>query len=290
MVAAHFEPGSTQPPLLAQQAYEANRPRVHDLMAQGDAVLDALADAGIGAVALKGLHALRAGWWPDPMARVMRDLDVLVAEAEAEAAQVVLARPGLSGAAQRPRRLRRPRAGRRSTSRAGPARSSCTPPWSCRGGGGSCRRSDVLAAGSPMSTTDAVVHSIAHAQLHDEAHLLGRLALRSAHELAVLAAGPRAGRDRLGPGPGRGSRRWGRPGRSTPTCTWPAPLFGAAVPEPSRPPPGRRPPGPGPVVAGPSPLGGALRTGRRSPPGPCRPSGCTSGTARGRCGGPGRST
>ena len=42
-----------------------------------------------------------------------------------------------------------------------------------------------------MSSTDAVIHSIAHAQLHDEAHLLARIPLRALHELMILAAGPR---------------------------------------------------------------------------------------------------
>jgi hypothetical protein len=233
VVAAHFEPGSTQPPLLAQQAYEANRPRVQDLMAQGDAVLDALAGAGIGAVALKGLHALRAGWWPDPVARVMRDLDVLVAEAEAEPAQAVLGDlgyrslpsghdayadhelaavhlPGRSGSVELHTAL--------VVSR-----------WR-----GVLPARDVLAAGPPMSTTDAVVHSIAHAQLHDEAHLLGRLALRSAHELAVLAAGPRAGTIDWG-GVRTRFAAVGATGALDAQLHLARAAFGAEVPEPSRP-------------------------------------------------------
>jgi len=191
VVTAHFQPGSTQPPLLCQQAYEANRPRVQDLMAQGEAVLGALGRAGIVAVALKGLHALRDGWWPDPVARVMRDLDVLVAPADARAAQAVLGDLGYRSLpsghdAYADHELPAVHLPDRSGS-VELHTALVVSRWR-----GVLPAQDVLAAGSPMSTTDAVVHSIAHAQLHDEAHLLGRLALRSAHELAVLAAGPRA--------------------------------------------------------------------------------------------------
>ena len=44
----------------------------------------------MGAVPLKGWHGLLAGWWPDPAARVMRDLDVLVSEHDAPRAAQVL--------------------------------------------------------------------------------------------------------------------------------------------------------------------------------------------------------
>jgi hypothetical protein len=43
-----------------------------------------------------------------------------------------------------------------------------------------------------MTTTHAVVHSIAHGQLHHEGYRLGRLQLRRLYELAVVADSPRA--------------------------------------------------------------------------------------------------
>ena len=42
-----------------------------------------------------------------------------------------------------------------------------------------------------MTTTDAVTHSIAHATLQDDAHLLARIPLRSLHEIATVCSGPR---------------------------------------------------------------------------------------------------
>lgn len=68
------------PLVVLEDAYTANAARVDDLAAQGRAVLVALTDAGIPAMPIKGLHALLAGWWSDPAARVMVDVDVLVAE------------------------------------------------------------------------------------------------------------------------------------------------------------------------------------------------------------------
>ena len=189
-VTARFADGSTQPALLAQQAHRANQERVDDLVDQGEAVLGALADAGVASVPLKGLHALRAGWWPDPAARVMRYLDVLVAEADVEAAERVLDGLGYVAMAsghddygdhERPARHRPDRQGSVELHTA-----LVVSRWRAVLGA-----DEVLAAGSPMSTTDAVVHAIAHAQLHDEAHLLGRVPLRALHELAVLTAGPR---------------------------------------------------------------------------------------------------
>ena len=93
-VRSRFVGGTTQPALLAQYAHQINQARVADLLDQGSAVLDALAEAGIDAVPLKGLHALRAGWWADPASRVMRDLDILVGETQATAAEAVLSGSG----------------------------------------------------------------------------------------------------------------------------------------------------------------------------------------------------
>ncbi len=77
------------PFVVLEDAYAANAVRVDDLAAQGRDLLGALADAGIPALPIKGLHGLLAGWWADPAARVMVDIDVLVpAERLGDAAMV----------------------------------------------------------------------------------------------------------------------------------------------------------------------------------------------------------
>jgi len=68
------------PFVVLEDAYVANAARVDDLAAQGREVLGALAEAGIPALPIKGLHGLLAGWWADPAARLMVDVDVLVPE------------------------------------------------------------------------------------------------------------------------------------------------------------------------------------------------------------------
>jgi hypothetical protein len=191
LVSTRFAAGSTQPALLAQRAHRANQERVADLVDQAEIVLRALAEAGIEVVPLKGLHGLRAGWWPDPATRVMRDLDLLVSPADAEQAERVLDGLGYVelasghdayGDHERPARHRPDRAGSVELHTA-----LVVSRWRAV-----LPAAEVLGAGAPLSTTDAVVHGIAHAQLHDEAHLLGRLPLRAVHELACLVAGPRA--------------------------------------------------------------------------------------------------
>lgn len=189
-VVAHFAPGSTHPPLLLQQAYDANRLRVADLSDQGRVILEHLASTGIVAVALKGLHALMAGWWPDPADRVMRDLDILVSKDDAGPASRCLASLGylplVTGHTAA--------ADHELPAVALPGRAGSielhtvlvVSRWSAVLPG-----AEVLARGPLMSSTDAVIHSIAHAQLHDEAHLLARIPLRALHELMILAAGPR---------------------------------------------------------------------------------------------------
>jgi len=61
-----------------EDAYLENAGRIADLHAQGEELLGALNDAGIPAMPIKGLHFLLAGWLPDPAARTMVDIDVLV--------------------------------------------------------------------------------------------------------------------------------------------------------------------------------------------------------------------
>ena len=78
-----------------------------------------------------------------------------------------------------------------------------------------------------------MIHSIAHAQLHDEAHLLARLPWRALHELAVVAGGPLGSEidwDRV-----RGRFDAVGAGAALDAHLWLAiDLFGAAVPRPAR--------------------------------------------------------
>lgn len=190
-VAARFPPGVTQPPLLLQQAYEANRVRQADLLAQGRTILSRLEAEGITAVPLKGLHTLLAGWWDDPADRVMRDLDVLVpADAAERAAGCLTALGYLPFATGHTDEADHELPAVRLPERAGSVEvhtALLVRRWSAV-----LAAPGVLGRGAPMTTTDAVIHSIAHAQLQDDAHLLGRLPLRSLHELAVLSWGARA--------------------------------------------------------------------------------------------------
>jgi hypothetical protein len=190
-VHSHFAPGTTQAPLLLQRAYETNRNRVEDLTDQGGVILDELASRGIKAVPLKGLHALLAGWWPDPADRVMRDLDILVPVDEAGSAAQCLSTLGYVPLASG----HTPAADHELAAVHLPGRAGSVElhtalvvsRWRAV-----LPAPGVLNGGAPMSTTDAVIHSVAHAQLHDEAHLLARIPLRAVHELAVLARGPLA--------------------------------------------------------------------------------------------------
>jgi hypothetical protein len=70
--------GRTVPEAVVRVAYDRNASRVERLLDHGVDILQRLADAGIRAVPLKGLHSLLAGTWPDLAARTMADLDVLV--------------------------------------------------------------------------------------------------------------------------------------------------------------------------------------------------------------------
>ena len=186
-IRSHLDAGTTLPALLLQDAYEANQARTADLEAQGQAALDALGAAGIEAIALKGLHGLQAGWWPDPATRVMRDLDILVRASEAPRAAAALAELGYVPAREAPGD---PAADHEVTTTHLPGRAGSidlhiallVSRWRTV-----LPVEGVLAAGAPMSTTDAVIHGIAHAQLQDEAHRFAQIPLRALHELSVVA-------------------------------------------------------------------------------------------------------
>jgi len=78
MLAATPPSGRTVPELVLRQAYDRNVARVGRLLDAGIELLQQFARDGMRAVPLKGLHTLLAGTWPDPAARTMVDLDVLV--------------------------------------------------------------------------------------------------------------------------------------------------------------------------------------------------------------------
>ncbi len=82
--------GLVVPEAVLRRAYDDNVARVHGLLDHGVDVLERLAAADIRAVPLKGLHSLLAGSWPDPAARTMADLDVLVAAEHAARAYDLL--------------------------------------------------------------------------------------------------------------------------------------------------------------------------------------------------------
>ncbi|MCY7300672.1 MAG: nucleotidyltransferase family protein [Ilumatobacteraceae bacterium] len=195
-IAERFGDGSLPPQLAMQQAHLVNEVRMTDLLEQGAQILSALDRAGISAVPLKGWHAVANGWWPDPAEREMRDLDLLVpTQAAAQATSLLVElgyieipsghnayadhelpavhRPGQAGSVELHTSL-------------------LVRHWAAV-----LPAVDVLSRsaahdGSPMSTTDAITHLIAHAQLQDEAHLLRQVPLRAMHELTVLASGRRA--------------------------------------------------------------------------------------------------
>jgi hypothetical protein len=188
-VEATFPPGRTQPALELQRAYIDNTDRVEDLLDQGERLLAALGDVSVPAIPLKGWHSIREGWYPDPAVRVMRDLDVLVPiDRAADGVRVAewlgyepieeplddyadhqlpaMALPNRLGSLELHTAL--------VVSR-----------WS------EVLPAHEVIAADRMTTTQALVHAIAHAQLHDEAFLLRHRPLRVLHETAVLSRSPR---------------------------------------------------------------------------------------------------
>ena len=88
----HADPRA--PLAVLQHAYDDNATRVLDLHNQATSALDELGRKDIDALPLKGGHWLLAGWLPDPAARVMIDVDLLVGSEQAPDANAVLVRLG----------------------------------------------------------------------------------------------------------------------------------------------------------------------------------------------------
>ncbi|WP_436794239.1 nucleotidyltransferase family protein [Actinospongicola halichondriae] len=82
------------PLAIVSARHARNAERIADLGAQLDRILDVLEVAGIDAIPFKGAHWLAAGLLPDPAAREMVDVDVLVPSSLADAAAEALARIG----------------------------------------------------------------------------------------------------------------------------------------------------------------------------------------------------
>ena len=121
-----------------------------------------------------------------PAARVMRDLDILVPRQAAEAARAALLADGYLDRSGQHRRAGHEYAVLHRPGHAGTVELQVAPlieRWPILD-------ADALLAQAPRtSTTDAVIHTIAHAQLQDDAHLLRRTPLRSLHEIATVSAG-----------------------------------------------------------------------------------------------------
>jgi Uncharacterised nucleotidyltransferase len=181
---------------ILQRAYDENAARAEDLGRQGEALLCALGERDVDAIPLKGLHWLLAGWLPDPAARVMNDIDVLVPANRAATAVAVasdhryepVAIDDPEGMADHELiTLMAPR-------RAGSVEIQVAP---------LVRRYDAvlpaadLRASAAMidrferaqkvpNPTHAIVLTIAHAQLQDECHRLLTIPLRALHDVALV--------------------------------------------------------------------------------------------------------
>lgn len=189
--------GRLVPEVLLRRAYLANAARVERLLETWSDVHGLLGAAGVVAVPLKGVHMLLAGVWPDPPARTMVDLDVLVPAAAAADAFELLRRGGFD---ERPEpigehadhhlamlhrgdvtielhteplvsrwRSIAPAAGMLATARERPT--ACGP---------------LLLA----SDTDAFAHLVAHAQLQDDTYRLFGLPLRALLETSLVLGRP----------------------------------------------------------------------------------------------------
>ncbi len=90
------------PLAILSSRHAENVARTSDLRAQLDRILDTLEVAGIDAIPFKGAHWLEADLLPDPAAREMVDLDVLVPSTLADDAELALSRIGYRTRAEPP--------------------------------------------------------------------------------------------------------------------------------------------------------------------------------------------
>lgn len=186
---ARLGPARALPAMALEDAHRANAARVADLLEQAAEVVAAIADAGVVVVPVKGVDALWSGRYPDPAARTMTDLDLLVAPGHATAAWEVVQRLGYQPVAAAPAEHHLPplvRPGRPGSVEVHTA--LLRGRWA-----GLLPADDVVARSRPadqgpghrLHRDDAATILVAHAQLQDEQRLLLELPLRSLHETAL---------------------------------------------------------------------------------------------------------
>lgn len=181
------------PAVVLADAHARNAARVEDLLAQAATVLGALEGAGIAAAPMKGVDAQWRGRYPDPAARAMTDIDLLVDPARAREADTIVRDLGYEEAEA-------------------PVAEHHLPPLVRPGHLGSVELhtavlrgrwqrllpvADLLQRSAPAASgpgrrlhpDDAVAILVAHAQLQDEGRVLLELPLRALHETALLLTG-----------------------------------------------------------------------------------------------------
>lgn len=177
--------------MAAAEAHATNAARTDDLIDQATAALLALTEVGVMVAPLKGIDALLCGRYVDPAARTMTDIDLLVHPSSASRAREVLGDLGYR------------------TVEGSPANTHQLPPLVASQREGSIEihtrlatsrwshvidPAQVLERSTPaddgtgwrLRRTDAALHLVVHAQLHDESHRLCLLPLRALHETALL--------------------------------------------------------------------------------------------------------
>ena len=189
--------GRLVPEVLLRRAYEANAARVERLLDTWSDVLGLLGSAGVVAVPLKGLHMLLAGVWPDPPARTMVDLDILVPAAAATDAFELLRRGGFD---ERPEPIGEHADHHLAMLGRGDVTIELhTEPLIARwraiapaAGMLASARERPTAFGPLLlaSDTDAFVHLVAHAQLQDDTYRRLGMPLRALLETGVMLGRP----------------------------------------------------------------------------------------------------
>jgi hypothetical protein len=189
--------GRAVPEVVLRRAHDRNAARVARLLDRGVDILHRLADAGIRAVPLKGLHSLLAGTWADPAARTMADLDVLVGRDHAPRAYALLQAAGYT---EHPDPIGEHADHHLPMLRAGDVtvelhveplvsrwRALVPAPQMLRR---AMYRPTTRGVMLLADDTDAFVHLVAHAQLQEETYRLLGLPLRALLETSLLDPRP----------------------------------------------------------------------------------------------------
>jgi hypothetical protein len=157
-------------------------------------IVGSLAGRGIEPVFLKGMALELLGVFPDPGARFMRDIDLLVPEADLDGAGAALAELGYrpakteEGAHDELRMIHPERPSMVEIHRAPlpVALERILPAERVLG-----RRVPIAAIGTGPAfaphPTDLVIHNAAHAMLHDRLYVRGELPLKDGYDLALMS-------------------------------------------------------------------------------------------------------